>query len=349
MKNISIYIVLIASIFFFSCSEENTAVEKSTSLPPSAGGVGDVLLVVDTNHLNAEIGDALEDMFLAPYPGLPQAEMNYKMNRIHFPSFGSLFKRAKTIIFAIPFNDGISKGYMQRMIGDDVVKSIKKNKKPFLMKYDVFATNQQIIFVFGEDNKELSDNITNNKLQISALIDRKENERLVKKLYNVGERKAMAKKLKDDLGFDIRVPKDYKLVKGTEKCTWLRLAKEETDYNIMISSRPYTSKTQFDSSYISDWRIELASNVDSGDSTSIKITQDVYPIEDRVFAEPYKVESRGLWKLKNNTMGGPFVSEVKLSEDGKKIYYIEGFIVAPGKKKRTLVREIEAILSTFKG
>ena len=318
-------------------------------LPPSAGGVGDVLLVVDTNHLKSEIGDALEDMFLAPYPGLPQAEMNYKINRIHFPAFGSLFKRAKTVVFVVPFDDGISKGFIQRMIGDEATKAVQKSNKPFLLKNDVFASNQQIIFIFGKDRKELSENITNNKVQISALIDRKENERLVKKLYKVGEREKLAKKLKDDLGFKIRIPKDYKLVKGTEECTWLRLAKEETDFNIMISSRAYTSETQFDSSYIANWRVELASNVDSGDSSSVKIVQDIYPVEDRIFASPYKVESRGLWKLKNNTMGGPFVSEVKLSEDGKTIHYIEGFVVAPGKKKRTLVRELEAVISTFKG
>ena len=145
----------------------------------------------------------------------------------------------------------------------------------------------------------------------------------------------------------LRIPANYKLVKGTKKCTWLRLALEETDYNIMISSRPYTSESQFDTNYISNWRNELASNVDGGDSSSIKIVQNIYPIDNRIFANPYKVESRGLWKLKNNTMGGPFVSEVKLSQDGKDIYYIEGFIVAPGKSKRNLVREIEAVISTF--
>ena len=61
------------------------------------------------------------------------------------------------------------------------------------------------------------------------------------------------------------------------------------------------------------------------------------------------IEHRGLWKLKNNIMGGPFVSYVMASKDRKSIFYIEGFVAAPGKDKRELIRELEVILKTFEG
>ena len=44
---------------------------------------------------------------------------------------------------------------------------------------------------------------------------------------------------------------------------------------------------------------------------------------------------RGLWEMTGDDMGGPFVSLT-----------IEGFVFAPGKKKRNAMRELEALLYT---
>ena len=347
MKKYQIYILLFLGTLLYSCSESKEKGGESKSLPPSAGAIGDLLLVVDTNQLNTPLGKALENVFLQPYDGLPEIEANFKLTRIHFPAFGSLFKKAKTVLFAVPFNDGISKGHIKRMIGEEATKKILTNKKPYLVKENVFAKDQQIVFVFGETAKEVANNLKKYGETITSIINKKEMERVKYKLYGVKERKKMTEKLKSDLGFTLRVPANYRLVSGTKECTWITLQLEEIDYHIMVSERPYTDQSQFDSSYISEWRTTLAKNVDGGDSSSVKIVQSIYPITDKVFTSPYRIESRGLWKLKNNARGGPFVSEVKLSNDGEKIYYIEGFVVAPGKKKRELIREVEVIMSTF--
>ena len=195
-KRFPFIVIFLLGVLLFSCSENKNETNSLPTLPPSAGAIGDVLLVVDTNHLKTELGAALEEVFLEPYVGLPQAETNYKLNRIHFPAFSSLFKKAKTVIFAIPFNEGMSKGHIQRMIGDEATAKIQTSKKTFLVKKDVFASDQQIIFIFGENVKELAKNISNNAQAITRIIDEKEIERTVKELYKVGERKKLAQKLK---------------------------------------------------------------------------------------------------------------------------------------------------------
>jgi hypothetical protein len=47
-------------------------------------------------------------------------------------------------------------------------------------------------------------------------------------------------------------------------------------------------------------------------------------------------------------MGGGFLSYTFVDEELGRLYYIEGFIYCPGKKKRAYIREIEAILKTFR-
>lgn len=344
-------IFILFSLIFLSCSDQNEeikAAKNDDSLPKATGAIGEVLLVMDTSHLRTDLGGTLEKVFLSPYPGLPQPELPYSITRIHFNAFRNVFKRHKTIVFLIPFHEG--KGYMQQLLGDDVVEKISKSSKDVFIKDNVFANEQQIIFVFGNTQKDIINALEKNKKYIFREIDKRENLRLLQKLYAVGENKKLADLLKNDLGFSLRIPKDYKLVNGTEKFTWLRLALEEYDYNILVSKMPYSSEAQFDSSYVAEWRKSLGSNVNSGDTSSSKIVQNIFPIETKIISQPvYKVEDRGLWKLKNNTMGGPFLSYVLTSSDRMYIYYIEGFVAAPGKDKRELIREIETILSTFKG
>jgi hypothetical protein len=47
-------------------------------------------------------------------------------------------------------------------------------------------------------------------------------------------------------------------------------------------------------------------------------------------------------------MGGGFLSYTFVDEALGRLYYVEGFIYCPGKKKRAYIREIEAILKTFR-
>jgi hypothetical protein len=47
-------------------------------------------------------------------------------------------------------------------------------------------------------------------------------------------------------------------------------------------------------------------------------------------------------------MGGPFVGFAMVDEATQQFYYIEGFTFSPGREQREIIRELEAILSTFR-
>lgn len=51
---------------------------------------------------------------------------------------------------------------------------------------------------------------------------------------------------------------------------------------------------------------------------------------------------RGLWEMKGDAMGGPYIMKAFLSKD----FWILGFVYAPGSKKRNLIRELEAAIGT---
>lgn len=55
---------------------------------------------------------------------------------------------------------------------------------------------------------------------------------------------------------------------------------------------------------------------------------------------------RGLWEMKGDAMGGPYV--MKYLPRGKERLVVMGFVYAPEMKKRNLIRQLEAVLTTIR-
>ena len=57
----------------------------------------------------------------------------------------------------------------------------------------------------------------------------------------------------------------------------------------------------------------------------------------------YVKELRGLWHMKVDFMGGPFVHYAFIDKSGKNLICIDGYVFAPKFDKREYLRELEAI------
>ena len=62
----------------------------------------------------------------------------------------------------------------------------------------------------------------------------------------------------------------------------------------------------------------------------------------------YAVESRGLWRLFGDFMGGPFVSYTLLSPDGTQLVDITGFVYCPRFDKRDYLMQVDGICRSIK-
>lgn len=60
------------------------------------------------------------------------------------------------------------------------------------------------------------------------------------------------------------------------------------------------------------------------------------------------LSERGLWEMKGDAMGGPYVMQrIHLRKTGDEIIII-GFVYAPEMKKKILIKQLEAAISTIK-
>ena len=75
------------------------------------------------------------------------------------------------------------------------------------------------------------------------------------------------------------------------------------------------------------------------------VTVDVTPIN---VQGQYALEARGLWRMKGDFMGGPFVSHTRVDTINNRVVTAEVFVYSPNKLKRNLMRMLEASLYTLK-
>jgi len=115
-------------------------------------------------------------------------------------------------------------------------------------------------------------------------------------------------------------------------------------------SYPYTDKDTFTKEYFVHKRDSVMQANIPGFKEGVymstdSLLTDVRPIN---VQNSYTMEARGLWRMKGDFMGGPYVSHTRLDEKNQRIITAEIFVYSPDKMKRNLVRQMEASLYTLK-
>jgi hypothetical protein len=123
--------------------------------------------------------------------------------------------------------------------------------------------------------------------------------------------------------------------------------------DVLVYSYPYTDSQTFTSAFLNSKRDAVLSRLVSGsvDGSYMGTEYNIMPPQLRTIlvqdsAQSYEV--RGLWKIKNGeAMGGPYVSHTRLDHVNGRVVTAEVFLYAAGQKKRTAIRQAEAILYTL--
>ncbi|WP_045112909.1 DUF4837 family protein [Microscilla marina] len=338
---------------------DQTSKDNSQFVVDSKGGIGEIVVVMDPKKWDEPLGKALRNVFARYIPALPQPESWFKLMKIPPSKFKSFMKRHHNIVILASLDNTSLEGrYLKGYFTQKSIDLIKKDPKKFMMRRkDVFAKGQRVMYLFGNNDTQLIENMTKNKDQLLNYFHDMEQKRLTKDLYNIAEQYKLSNYVKDIMKVKVRIPAGFKLAKKDKNFVWLRkpgdAALRKADINLLMASRPYTSTKVFDEQNIIAWRDSLGKKY-TNDPTlteSYVVTETRFEpalitkriIKDKKFA----VEYRGFWKLKNGTRGGAFISYAFVDEAQKKVFYLEGFIYAPGMKKKDAIFQTEAILRTF--
>ncbi len=342
--------LLIAS---FGCSKQSREKMNKDLLPKARGEADEIILVVDSTQWADTLGLGVElhKTFLNPMLGLPQDEALFNVSKVSPQRFNSVLKTAKNIVFVTTLDSKTRDSkVIQRYFTNQSLNQIKRDTSIFMStQRDLFAKGQTVMFLFSSSKEQLAKKINYNRSQIREYFEASAKNVIKEKLFK-STKKQLSKQIKENHSISFIIPYGWEKARDLKNFVWLRKMDAETEQSIFIYYEPYTNQTIFN--HIGTFRDRITQkNLYDGENPEVHIArQKIIPVfTERVnFNGHFCVEARGLWKISDNSRGGPYVSYTIVDEKENIIYYIEGYVDSPGTRKKHLIRELEAILSTFK-
>lgn len=332
MKIRLIATLLLALLVFSACDEQikNGRRRRTASLitPASSGNPYEVMVVADDSVWTGYAGRAIQTILDKPLRGLPQDEPQFHKSHVEEKHYDKI-----THIFRNIFRIELGKEYTHAKM---------------VVEKDVYSTPQMIITLHAPNQVEASMYISEHTKDIESLITSEEINREANDLYFQHNIK-FAKAVKEMFDCEFYIPGDIKKMKIGEDFIWASDDKPSTIQNICIYSLPYVSEKMFTKKpYIALRDTMMKRNIPGDKPNQWMQTNPEFVWTKNISVNgKFAMEARGLWEMCNAPMGGPFVSHSRIDEKNGRVIVVEGFVYAPEKMKRTLIRRLEAALYTL--
>jgi hypothetical protein len=243
------------------------------------------------------------------------------------------------------------------MFTPESIEKIKSDRSTFnRATKNVYAKNQEVMYLFSATEKELIANLRKNGSRLVDHFDQAERNRLTASLFKAGRLKGVTEILRKDFQCEMKIPFGYQLVQQEKDFLWVRQINPKDDKDVFIARKKYVSQQQFSRDSLIAFRNEVCKKyifedperVNTYLTTETEIPYKPVYVEQTNFQNQFAMEVQGLWRTNNLTMGGPFHGYALVDEGTQMLYYIEGFTYSPGRNQREIMRELETILHTFR-
>ena len=292
-------------VFFFFVT---SCVEPIKTLPNAIGSLSEVIFVVDDVLWEQSIQDLVHETFAVSIEGIGQNEPTFRIVQVNHQEFKSILKTHKNIV----------------IITEGVKQSSQQNK---------WANSQLVMQLNAVKNRTL---LIHDFIKIKDIFVQNEIKEIKSKLIK-SSNKELEQVLNNKFNIEAIIPNEYTIVQEELELFWVTynpVKKEEIKNLLFFSFIP--KKINFQE--------ELLAKVDSIFAQYLKGEKENSYVAIEQLYSPVIIDNtiRGLWRLENGFMGGPFL--VKYYFKGDKVVVAVGVIFAPNKSKRTFIKTLEAIL-----
>lgn len=295
-----------------------------------SGKAGEVVVVLDEEGWNGELGNEVRNTLGADCPYFVIPEPMYSIIHVSPASFTNLFNVHRNIVF--------------------FEKDSTRAKASFDICKDVWAQPQFVARITAKDNEGALEAFRKNSHTLIQNLEQAERNRVISAAVKYGQ-KDIAPSLEKVFGGSIAVPSGYSLRKITDDFAWIELSRETSTQAVFIYKYP-ADENPFELENIIRHRDEMMKTNVPGPRDSSYVFTSTGIMEPTVEYLKYQgrefAQTRGWWEVEGDFMGGPFTSESFYSPDGREIICTEAFLYHPKDEKRLAMRQTEALLYSWK-
>ncbi len=321
-----VFVLSCLSIAFVGCKKTT----NTTGLKNVTGRPGELVIVIPNEIWKGIAGDTIHALLTQPQLALPQSEPLFNITNIPQEGFGDIFKTSRNLIIT------------------KISSTVEKTEVQY--RNNVYANTQAIVTITAKNSMELVDIFTQNSDKIIGFLLRAERNRLISNYLTYFER-SVTETVSSKFGIQLNVAPGFQIVENRDTFMWVRFETPEISQGIFIYEFPYNSDSTFTANYLMTKRIiAWKNNVPGPRAGSYMTNENDLPPVFNVLAHNgnYAAESRNLWRVENDYMGGPYISLAVLDMLKQRVVVVEGYVYAPTKKKRNLLRQVEAMIYTMR-
>ncbi len=317
-------LVLLSMVGLFSCNMDKSTKASSTGSPK------EIIVVAENNLWKSSLGDTIKSYFSSPRLGLPQPEPLYNVVQISLDEFNRLFETHRNV-FAVSIDSSLKKANVE-------------------FAYNVWASPQRVVKITAPTIELLKESFLLKQKDIFNLYENAEIERL-QTLYSKSMNVKAVETVRSKFNLNMNIPADYYVAVNKDNFIWLRREANILSQGILIYSYPYTDTVAFNPRKILSVRNQFTRLYVPGPSDSsymIVAENDIPPINRTLeLKKELSVETRGLWEVKHDFMGGPFVNYTFVDRKNNLVLALDGYVYAPNKDKADLLKQVQSILLSF--
>ncbi len=307
-----------------SCNDSGDIRKKVTGKP------GEMVVVMSKEAWKDTSGSLIRYKLAQPHPALPQEEPLFDLINVPPEAFKEIFRTTRNILLT-----RISTMYDNNGID---------------FQNDVWAYPQTVIQIEAKSPKDFDSIVNVNSEKILSHYLLGEKRRLNANLDKYYD-KVVYNTLLKDFKLTLKTAPGFFITKKTGNFAWIRYETPDISQGIVVHTYPYTSDSTFTYRYQIGRRDSMlrhdvpGPSKDSYMATEKQVDSEFYILEHN---KNYACEMRGLWRVENDFMGGPYISLSELDASAQRIVEVYGYVYAPSKNKRDLLRQVEAMVYSLK-
>lgn len=321
-KTVQLLLLLAAAATCFGCKAFRTLDSARVN---AQGAPYELIVVCDQPLWQGALGDTLRNILTQPVAGLNQREPLFDVLRVLPSGFKDLIARHRNVL--------------QVLVDADVAEPAAA------VQYDLHAQPQIVMTLQGPTQQSLIGYLDAHRDEVLYVLEKAERDRTI----DFGRKfpdKFLAGLVKERFGADFAVPQGYKLRSKGDDFLWVSCEYPQSSQGFFIYSYPYTGREALTVEALTAARNKFAARIPGPSEGSFMTTAEVYEPDLRSFRLEGRlwIELRGFWDVKNDFMGGPFVSYTTVDTAANRILTIDCYVYSPKEHKRNYMRQLEHLL-----
>ena len=317
-----------------------------------AMGENDFITIITDSTDFVTRSDVIDNAFARPV-FTPQPESWFRYQRFNL---GDLLdhKRERNVLIMGTLDAENSLGeYMRSALDSAVQELVRAGEQHVFVKKDLWYRGQTVVHLTGRSMADLENFIASNAYQLAYYFKDAWDARERDHLWTLPREEKIEERLLEDHDFSMAVIRGWFVGKDSSEIGSVLLRRQapaETE-RWLLAHWIETEDTQLlTAEYAYETRNRLTEILyRTYDDSSWVVIDSVNHLQfDEVnFQGRFAIRMKGLWRMNDYSMGGPFVSYLFYEESQKRLYFLDGSVFAPKYEKKKLIQDVDVMMQTF--